>query len=329
MHPIAQARQDAFDAAIEFGTRLGRKFEATDVAANKWLLRVATDYAEAADETFGFMADMRQAAGSRWGLSNAQAKGVLNTLMARQTPRAPKGGAEAGPALPNAKDVPSGRFRVSLADGASTAIRLDSAAWAQDKPKGTRCIAIRTAEGWTNLGFVEINGEIKLWARGRPHLARLAPALLTVAEGVSDGTWLIYALSYAQEGRECSFCGLDLDAPESLKVGYGETCAKKRGLPWGAKAEPLAVALARLEAQRQAKAKGGQPIAQPVVADPAPGTPGTPEPPARTKRTYDEIFGPDEDLFGPEPPAPAAEPPAKPGGLLDLARQIERGRSAA
>ena len=286
--------------ALALGAALGRKFEPTDISDYPWLRRVATDYALSAVEAQdnAFMADMYRAAQSRWGLSNGQAKGVLNFMLARRRPRADAG---QGPALPNVKDVPSARYRVVQDDGTSTAIRLDSAAWATDKPKGTRCIAIRTADGWLNLGFVDPDGSIGLWRKGQPFVARLAPALQTVSAGVSDGSWLIYALSYAQEGGECAFCGLELDNEASLTVGYGPTCAKKRGLPWGAKAEPMAVVLARAAG---ATAPAVTPTPTQEVAAPA------------TKRSYEDIFGPDE-----EPPAPST--PAT--SLLALARQIEQG----
>ena len=281
------------DDAVRLAADLGRKFEATDVAATPWLRQVATEYALAGEANAGpFMADMARAAASRWGLSNAQAKGVLNTLVARRTPR-PAAPAEA--VLPNVKDVPSARYRVVGADGSSTAIRLDSAAWAQDKPKGTRSVAIRTAEGWTNLGFVEVDGSVKLWQRGRPFAARLTPALTTVTDGVVDGSWLVYALAYAQEGGTCSFCDSELDTPQSLTAGYGPTCAKKRGLPWGARAEPMSVILARAAAAQAAAPPAGLTTPHPPSAPPV------------------------------APPVVTTTPSGRPS-LVDLARQIEARR---
>ena len=282
---FTSARDDAERAAFELGDRLGRKFEPQDVAENGWLKRVATEYALACETTNNsFMADMGRAARSRWGLSNAQAKGVLNTMMARRARASAPASAPAAAELPNLREVPSARYRVSLTERESVAVRIDSAAWAQDKPEGTRCLAIREGHGWTNLGFITPQGSVELWKKGRPFLPRLAAPLATLANGVADGSWLIYALAYAQEGSECAFCGLELDTSESLSVGYGPTCAKKRGLPWGAKAEPMSVVMARLAAKA-----AGQPAPAPAAPAPAP---------APRKRTYEEVFGPDEDGWG-------------------------------
>jgi len=41
------------------------------------------------------------------------------------------------------------------------------------------------------------------------------------------------ATAYGKLTSKCSFCGLPLSTPESLAVGYGDTCAKHYGLPWG------------------------------------------------------------------------------------------------
>lgn len=43
------------------------------------------------------------------------------------------------------------------------------------------------------------------------------------------------AAAYGHDNDECVFCGKHLDDPRSNNVGYGPTCAKNNGLPWGVK----------------------------------------------------------------------------------------------
>ena len=317
---LPMALRASIAEVVRLGLDLGRKFEPQDVIDNPWLRKVATDYALASEDTSGFMWDMANAASGRYGLSNGQAKGVLNVIMARQRNNA--AGAQASGGLPNVAQVPSARYRVVQPDGQSIAIRLDSAAWAQDKPKGTRCVAVRTADGWFNVGFIDPDGSIKLWKRGIGYANRLTPALTTVANGVADGSWLVYALSYAQEGGECAFCGKELDTQESLTVGYGPTCAKRHGLPWGAKAVPMTVLLAQQAAGQPAPTPDADAldrmydneVERQMSAEPLP------------KRTYDEVFGGD-DAWGERKEFidnTVNDAPA-PGSLLDLALRIQGG----
>lgn len=41
------------------------------------------------------------------------------------------------------------------------------------------------------------------------------------------------ATKYGKLTNSCCYCGLPLSTPESLTAGYGDTCAKHWGLPWG------------------------------------------------------------------------------------------------
>ncbi len=53
-----------------------------------------------------------------------------------------------------------------------------------------------------------------------------------------------YAGKYGQLTGACAFCGLPLKDERSTEVGYGPVCAKHYGLPWGAKPQVDALALA-------------------------------------------------------------------------------------
>lgn len=44
---------------------------------------------------------------------------------------------------------------------------------------------------------------------------------------------LSYIIQFGIETGKCSFCGLKLEDPTSLLVGYGKTCAEKNDLLWG------------------------------------------------------------------------------------------------
>ncbi len=43
---------------------------------------------------------------------------------------------------------------------------------------------------------------------------------------------LAAAIRYGQETGRCPYCKQALDHPTSIRVGMGERCARKRGLPW-------------------------------------------------------------------------------------------------
>jgi hypothetical protein len=67
-----------------------------------------------------------------------------------------------------------------------------------------------------------------LTREGRNHETQLREFL---AEFDKDPAGM--ATAYGKLTSKCAFCGLPLSTPESLAVGYGDTCAKHYGLPWG------------------------------------------------------------------------------------------------
>ena len=249
MNNIAFAQNpEAAKAFIVENQIAGRKFEIEDltptleaaarVAAIGWISPSPTYWANS------FMADMRLRAGSKKGLSVGQAKGVLNVIRAEATPKAPKSVVATGPiAGANISKVRTARFRVVAPDGNSIALRISIPTMWTDAPKGTRKISARGADGWDTVGKADPNGTVSLFKKIGPVMTgRVADALETLQNADDD---LVYILAYAMEGSECGFCGLELDTVESLTVGYGPTCAKKHDLPWGAKAVPAKVLLAK------------------------------------------------------------------------------------
>lgn len=253
---------EAAQAFIVENQIAGRKFEIEDVTddlaraarvvAVQWVQTSPTHWSN------NFMADMKYRAGTSKGLSIGQVKGVLNVVRAEakpkvEAPAAPLAGA-------NISKVRTARFRVVAPDGHSIALRISIPTMWTDAPKGTRKISARGADGWNTVGKADPNGTVKLFNKIGPVMAgRVADALETLQNADDD---LVYILAYAMEGSECGFCGLELDTVESLTVGYGPTCAKKHDLPWGAKAVPAKVLLAKEGLVAEA------PAAAPVAATP-------------------------------------------------------------
>lgn len=224
----------------------GRKFEVEDLTpsleAAARTVAIAWQAPSAGHWATNFMADMKIRAGSKKGLSVGQAKGVLNVVRAEAKPKA-----VANPTLPvagaNVSKVRTARFRVVAADGNSIALRISVPTMWTDAPKGTRKLSVRTYEGWSTVGKIDPNGAVNIFKKVDDTLKyRTLDALETLQNADDD---LVYILAYAMEGSECGFCGLELDTVESLTVGYGPTCAKKHDLPWGAKAVPAKVLLAK------------------------------------------------------------------------------------
>jgi hypothetical protein len=238
-------------AAIAMGEALGRKFEAADM--DPMLRAAATEYLFTYQGDFDWLNEQKPYLRTKNGLSDGRAKGVLNCLMAdvRRTKRQAAAEAAADAPTPivtglDLRTAPNGRFRVVLDDKATFVLSLEDATWATNKPKGTRSAGIRIGSKFQFAGFVDLNGQLAVSRKVEPYdEALLMRSLKVLLDGVRDGSWMVWALNYTQDCKQCSFCGTELDDPKSLRVGYGPTCAKKNGLPWGEKAEPMAVILQR------------------------------------------------------------------------------------
>lgn len=226
---------------------LAGKFDFSVVLDNSWLRLVGQHFAASYTGDFGYMVEMREIALGERGLSAGQTAGVLNCAIAEwarkdrfaQNTRRQDD-------LPNVASVPSSRYRVVQPDGKSLAVRLGDAKWATDKDEGTRALYyLGQGADWTFVGFVSPEGTVTLKRDAYNMRASLKAALDVLVNSVREDRWLVHALAYSLEGSECCFCGRDLDTAESISVGYGPVCAAKYGLPWGEKAEPASVVLAR------------------------------------------------------------------------------------
>jgi len=265
MHFTTLTEAESFIVASQIP---GRKFEITDLTADleQAARTVSLNWISPSNGHWAnnFMYDMKTRALGK-GLSVGQAKGVLNVVRAEAKPAAPV--ATTASLELNVAKVRTARFRVVADDSQSIAVRLSVPTMWTDAPKGTRKLSVRQADGWSTVGKISPAGDVQIFKKAGPTLeARVRQALTTLANADDD---LVYILAYAMEGSECGFCGKELDTVESLTVGYGPTCAKKFGLPWGAKAVPAKVALAKA---------GLAPAEVETIT-------------VKAGRTYDEIFG--------------------------------------
>jgi hypothetical protein len=247
-----ERKEERIAALLTAADRLGRKFEANDLLADPKLLNLATDWLASLDRPSepGFLLEMWNAVNLGSWLTTGQAKGVLNTIVARERYQARRSG---GTSVTNAasfawslSSVANGRYRVEFGDGSSIAVRLsdvdrtNGTEWARKQPEGTRNVSLLTqgADGWTGSGWLSPDGQPQGKARG----GNVNKALEILAKA---GDTLQYGVAFARMGNQCFICGRALDTAESIDAGYGPVCADKFGLPWGAKNTPAAVQAAR------------------------------------------------------------------------------------
>jgi len=273
--------ESAITQTLVLRESLGRKFDAVDVAEHPWMRLVAYRYSATYRGDFEYMLSQRDALTRYPTQTDRQVAGVLNCAVPdwRRSARPVAG---SNHLLPNVTDVPSSRYRVVQPDGKSLSVRLDSAAWAKDRPEGTRALYyLGQGAEWQFAGFIDPTGDIRVIARERHMVKSLHAALTVLTESVPEGRWLVHALAFSLEGSVCCFCGRELDTAESISVGYGPVCADKHGLPWGEVAEPASVVLAR-----DAIAHGG------IDAEPEPE-----ETPARVPQAGDGLRAHDVGVF--------------------------------
>jgi len=249
-----ERKEERIAALITAADRLGRKFEVTDLLRYPRLLNLASDWLldEPRPTEQGFTQEMWDQVNQGQWLTNGQAKGVLNVIVARARYQAARA-AIPQTAYTNAAqfawslaEVRNGRYRVEFGDGSSLAVRLsdmdveNGTEWARRQPKGTRNVSLLTqgADGWTGSGWISPDGQ----PQGKAKSGSVNQALEILAKA---GDTLQYGVAFARQGNCCFICGRNLDTAESIDAGYGPVCADKWGLPWGDKQTPEAVQAAR------------------------------------------------------------------------------------
>ena len=114
-------------------------------------------------------------------------------------------------------NVPAGTYAVP---GGDTRLKVRI-----DKPKSGK---------WAGFVFVKDGaeyGEQKRYGMQKPgniYRGDIQDALRIIASDIAAA-----AKAYAAITSTCSFCGLPLEDERSVDAGYGPTCAKNHGLPWG------------------------------------------------------------------------------------------------
>ena len=191
------------NSAFVTGQALGRKFEVGDVTPD--LLAAANAFARRYEGTFTYMLDMRYKA-TKWGLSPAQAKGVLNCLMAEGNK--------------------------ALAASNPTAAPAGTALTVEDKgvyvlPDGTivKLQANKAKTAVYSMRWVEIGGT-RLTEAGPKVKAeyQYEPALKAQVASQGRKMNLEEAKAFIVRYGVCSRCGRQLKAADSVEAGIGPVC---------------------------------------------------------------------------------------------------------
>ncbi len=93
----------------------------------------------------------------------------------------------------------------------------------------------------SNVWYGRISKSDGAFVRSRQTDRRLPQQAADVAELIAafDHDPAGVAAAYGLHTGECAFCARELTDNRSCTVGYGPTCAKNYGLPWGANAMPV------------------------------------------------------------------------------------------
>lgn len=115
------------------------------------------------------------------------------------------------------------KFWVQTADGTTVKVALGTGIHS-----GTLKLSTGSYGNGRYFGSVTDKGEARFTRQGREKSDALIKVL---TEFNSDPVGV--ATKYGKLMNACCFCHLPLSTPQSLAVGYGDTCAKHYGLPWG------------------------------------------------------------------------------------------------
>lgn len=190
----------------------------------------ATHYAMRYTGTFEFMQQMRQEAMHRPALTPAQAKGVLNCMLAdarRQVAAAAPRETVDMTALMTLFQRAGARLRNPRITLNGVVLKL------MTRGQHPGSINLGSNAAWPNsiwYGRVEPNGQL---TTGRA----MTPAVLELIRELAADP-VAAARRYASLTGNCCFCNLALTTPESVTAGYGPVCAGHYGLPWGNRQTP-------------------------------------------------------------------------------------------
>lgn len=190
--------------------------------------QLATIYASRYVGTFDFMIDMRFAF-QRWAsLTDRQAKGTLNCMIADARHREPK--TVVTPVVSDKATcensvnavIRNGIFTVVLEDGSHVTLRIKDG-WGDVKDKQVAQFLSGADNENSYTGFAFITGRsYKVWNRFKDN-SRITKALETLLGGDEAEA----GLRYAMESGCCCRCGRTLTVPASINMGMGPDCASK------------------------------------------------------------------------------------------------------
>lgn len=240
-----EGKRSVLNAAYKIGKDLGRRFEAQDMAPE---LRLAAGiFADRYEGDFLYMLEMRATLRERSTLSDNQAKGVLNCLMAeaRNTLRQRQAAANAvsTPATTAVAPVVDGTYTVAFSDGSHRTFRLntldEAGASRNSYPAGSQHISLLVGNdnenSFARIGIVANRQLIHRWRSVQTYQGRVATdeQLSRMDEGVrvllsADGNaQTSYGLAYAMASGRCCRCGRTLTVPASLHAGMGPECRSR------------------------------------------------------------------------------------------------------
>jgi len=110
--------------------------------------------------------------------------------------------------------------------GGRRTFRVRTEKWGKDTHRVVGLLTgPRNTADYTNFGFVEADGSVKVWYKKRRETAFVKFARM-LADNRRDLYTVQKGVTYRLEGR-CRRCNRTLTVPESIESGIGPVCAKK------------------------------------------------------------------------------------------------------
>lgn len=238
---------------------LNNYVELSKVVANKWELDdidaeavvAAEEYTRQYVGSFDYMLSMKDALARFHGLTEGQAKGVLNCLRAEvqrnerraATPPAGKpqdvyglnpigqedyandGAFEPAPL----NNLPNAIFTVVIADGSHVTLKIKAGTERFGAGKQVVSFLSGSDNESDYTGFAFLTGRtVSVWSRFRNNdNSRIIEAINFLVNPETDA--LAAGKRYALESGKCCVCNRTLTVPESIENGIGPECAKNFG----------------------------------------------------------------------------------------------------
>lgn len=247
-------RKAKLNSAYKIGKQLGRKFEITDVTAELVVAAEIFTHQYAGD--FCYMLSMRDALGRFGHLTDAQAKGVLNCLMAEARKRLQERAPAPAPvaledqtiglvaqATGSVAPIRDGYFTVAFGDGTHRTFRLtelrEDECTRYGMPRGAQHISLlvgpENSSSYARIGIIVNRQIVRRWRVVRTvqgenatseQLSRMEEGM-RVLLGADGEAQTEYGMAFAIASNRCSRCGHLLTVPASVHRGLGPDCATR------------------------------------------------------------------------------------------------------